>query len=121
MPKPHGERKFSPEGGTPHGGALGGQRDSETRLRSADVLNEELLMRREPFRVERWHILLEPPVVIWRAGTRMGEPSDAAVHGPVNAPPPRLAHHLRSCAGLDARPRTISPRRSSAINVPHVG
>ena len=53
MPKPNGERELSTRRDTEHRGAFGGQRDSETRPRpSADVLDEELLVCREPFRVK---------------------------------------------------------------------
>ena len=53
MPKPDGERQLATRRDTEHRGALGGQRDAETRPRpSADVLDEEPLVCREPFRVE---------------------------------------------------------------------
>jgi hypothetical protein len=53
MAKPHGERKLSTRRDTEHRGSVGRQRDVEARLcPSADVLDKELLVRREPFRVK---------------------------------------------------------------------
>ena len=53
MPKPHCERELSTRRDTEYRGSVGRQRDAEARLRpSADVLDKELLVRREPFRVK---------------------------------------------------------------------
>ena len=53
MPKPKSERELSTRRGTEHRGAFSGQRDSKPRPRPlADVLDEELLVCREPFRVK---------------------------------------------------------------------
>jgi hypothetical protein len=74
MAKAHGEREFSPDGGTPHRGAPGGQRDPETRLHPlADVFDEELLVCREAFRIKHRRVLLEPRVVL-------GKPVDTDDH-----------------------------------------
>ena len=59
MAKPHGERELSARGDTEHRRALGGQCDSETCPRPlADVFDEELLVRREPFSVKDRRILV---------------------------------------------------------------
>ena len=53
MPKPKGERELSTRRDTEHRAAIGGQRDSEPRpYPSADILDEEPLMSREPLRVK---------------------------------------------------------------------
>ena len=73
MAKPHGEREFSPNGGTPHRGAPGGQHDPETRLHpSADIFGEELLVCRETFRIKHRRVFPEPRTVI-------GKPMDTAI------------------------------------------
>src|SRR5262245_60525026 len=64
MAKPHREREFSADRGTPHGGTFGGQLDSETRLHPfAYVSDEELLVCRETLRVEHRRVLVEPSVI----------------------------------------------------------
>src|SRR5215831_5427277 len=53
MSEPHDERQLPTRRDTEHGGAIGGQRYSEARLRPpADVPDEKLLVCREPFRVK---------------------------------------------------------------------
>jgi hypothetical protein len=53
MPEPDGEREFSARRHTEHRGTAGGQRDSETRPNpSTYVIDEEALVRGEPFRVK---------------------------------------------------------------------
>ena len=53
MAKSHGERELSTRRDTEDRGSVGRQRDVEPRLRpSAHVLDKELLVRREPFRVK---------------------------------------------------------------------
>lgn len=67
MAKPQGERELTAERRTPHASALGGQRDSETRLNpSTHVVDEELLVCCEPFSAEARHVLMKPAVVIWQ-------------------------------------------------------
>lgn len=50
--------------------------------------------------------------------TRSAEHRGPSVPGDRNAPPPRVAHHRQPCAGLDARPSTISPSSSSDQRAP---
>jgi hypothetical protein len=53
MAKPHRERELTTPRDTEHRRSVCRQRDVEARLRpSADVLDKELLVRREPFRVK---------------------------------------------------------------------
>jgi hypothetical protein len=53
MPEPDGERELSARRDTEHRGTAGGQRDSETPPHPpAYVLDEEPLVRGEPFRVK---------------------------------------------------------------------
>jgi len=55
MPKPNRERQLPTRRDAEHRGAIGGQRDPESRPRpAADVPNEKLLVCREPFRVKAW-------------------------------------------------------------------
>ena len=68
MSQPNCERKLSTRRDTEHSRALGGQRNAESRPRPApDVLDEELLMGREPLRVEVRRVLMEPPRLIGHA------------------------------------------------------
>src|SRR5690242_1517507 len=61
MPEPEGERELAARRGTEHRSAFAGQRGSETRAHPpADVLDEELLVGREPFRVKDRRVLMEP-------------------------------------------------------------
>ncbi len=63
MPKPDSERQFSARRDAEHRGTLSGQRHAKPRLRpSANVLDEELLMRREPLRLKARRVLMEPSV-----------------------------------------------------------
>jgi hypothetical protein len=98
MAKPDGERELSTCGNTKYRRALGGQRDSETRPRPlADVLDEELLVRREPLRVKDRRVLVEPQHL---------------VVGPVSTD----NHRRRGVGGLkDAAP----PRDQLAVTCEH--
>src|SRR5580658_6318945 len=61
MPNPQGERQLSSRRVTEYRCALGWQRDSETRPGpSADVLDEELLVCREPFGVKDRRVFMKP-------------------------------------------------------------
>ena len=74
MAKPKRERELSTRRVTEHRGAFRGQLDSETRTSpSADVLDEELLVCRESFRVEDGRVLVEPRHLL-------GQPVDADDH-----------------------------------------
>src|ERR1051326_509602 len=55
MPKPKSEGQLSNRRDAEHRGTLSGQRHAKPRLRpSANVLDEELLVRREPLRLKAW-------------------------------------------------------------------
>lgn len=60
-PKPDSERELSTRRDTEHRGAFGGQLDAEARSCPAtDILDEELLVCREPLRIKARRVLMEP-------------------------------------------------------------
>src|ERR1700721_1583021 len=60
MPKPKSESQLSTRRDTEHCGTFSGQRHAKPRLRpSADVLDEELLVCREPLRLKTRRVLVE--------------------------------------------------------------
>src|SRR6202021_3512706 len=65
MPKPKSEGQLSPRRDAEHCGTFSGQPHVKPRLRpSANVLDEELLVCREPLRLKTRRVLMEPQHLI---------------------------------------------------------
>src|SRR5580700_9538982 len=65
MPKPKSEGQLATRRYAEHCGTFSGQRHAKPRLRpSANVLNEELLVCREPLRLKARRVLMEPQRLI---------------------------------------------------------
>src|SRR5580698_8266425 len=65
MSKPKSERQLSTRRRAEHGGTFSGERHAKPRLRpSANVLDEELLVCREPLRLKARRVLMEPQHLI---------------------------------------------------------